>query len=141
MPVILLVCPSFCFIISFHSVDTKGMEEDTRNEVPLELKGDDRKDSGTPQDQLNPYSGLNEYTFGACLLRFVGTAFLGMFIDIVIFCLSALAVFMGCRISTIGLYYTLIEVPLICGILGIFFFDEMFDVAAEAARKIPRFGR
>ncbi len=105
------------------------------------MKQEVQADSGTPSEQTPPPSEQNEYTFRSCMLRFVGTAFLGMFIDVVIFCLSALTVFMGYSISTIGLYYTLIEVPLICGILGIFFFDEIFDVAGEVAKKIPRFRR
>lgn len=117
------------------------MEPDVRIEAPLKQEQDVRADSDAPLDKPISPSALNEYTLRSCLLRFVGTALLGMFIDIVIFCLSALAVFMGYRFSTIGLYYTLIEVPLICGILGIFFSDEMFDVAAEVAGKIPRFGR
>ena len=81
------------------------------------------------------------YDLGSCMARFRSAAFFGLFLDILILLLYDTAILMGFRPGIMGLIYTLIEVPVIWGILGIFFYREMLDLAGDIARRAPFLGR
>jgi hypothetical protein len=72
------------------------------------------------------------YDLSSCATRFLSAATFGLFLNVLIFCIYGAAVLLGCRPGTMGLLYTLIEVPIIWGILGIFFFSEMLELAGVA---------
>ena len=74
------------------------------------------------------------YDLISCSARFLSAASFGMVLDILILSIYGAAVLMGCRPGAMGLLYTLIEIPIIWGILGIFFYGEMLGLARDALR-------
>jgi hypothetical protein len=94
--------------------------------------------TGSPEPSVTgPDIAPLEYSLSSCSLRFLSSAFSGLFLDIVILCLYGIAVLLGFRPGVMGLFYTLIEVPVILGILGIFFHDEMSGLAEDIASLLP----
>jgi hypothetical protein len=77
------------------------------------------------------------YDLSSCASRFLSSALSGFFLDILILCVYGAAVLTGFRPGTMGLLYTLIEVPVIWGILGIFFYNEMLDLAGDVMQRAP----
>lgn len=68
-------------------------------------------------------------------------ALFGVFIDIVLICLYGVVVLMGYRPGFDGLFSIMAAVPLIWGGLGIFFFNEMLDLAGEIVERFFLFWR
>ncbi len=62
-------------------------------------------------------------------------AIFGIFIDIVIACLAGVVVLMGYRPGFGWLLPVLAAVPLVWGALGIFFFNDMLDLAGEIVER------
>lgn len=84
---------------------------------------------------------LEGHDLRSCAFRFLSALSAGLLIDIVIFCTYAVTVMMGYEPGAMGLCYALIEIPVICGILGIFFFTEMIDLAADIRKRLLPFGQ
>lgn len=78
------------------------------------------------------------YDLNSCAARFMSAAAFGIKLDGLIFLVFGAAVLAGGAPGTMGLLYTLIEVPVICGILGIFFYTEMQDLAEDFVQTIMR---
>lgn len=92
-------------------------------------------DPETPLGQGGP-NQFDKFDLRSYAFRFLGAVTFGVFIDIVILCLYTAAVTIGYEPGILGLYYTLIEVPVICGILGVFFMSEMIDLAGEIRERV-----
>jgi len=116
------------------------MESETRADSQLETGPDNRtgRDMSPNAPILCP---LNQYDLRSCMRRFFSVAIFGIFIDLMIFFIYVMAVAAGYRPGTIGLYYSLIEVPVICGILGIFFFNELQDITHEVVERVSQLRR
>jgi hypothetical protein len=89
----------------------------------------------------NNQSPLNDYDFASCLIRFFSAAIFGLFVDIVILTFYGIILLMGYSVSVKPLLYTLATTPLIWGILGIFFFNEMLDLGKEICERFFIFWR
>ncbi len=74
-------------------------------------------------------------------MRFFGALLFGLFLDIVILCCCGIVLLMGYKPSFGWLSYTLIVIPLIWGLGGIFFFNEMLDLAGEIIERFFLFWR
>ncbi|MBN2297376.1 MAG: hypothetical protein JXM72_02215 [Deltaproteobacteria bacterium] len=81
---------------------------------------------------------IKTYDPASCIIRFLGAALFGVFVDIVIAFLYGLIVMMGYVPSLSGLLYILLAVPLVWGVLGIFFFTEMLDLTKDILKRFFR---
>lgn len=113
------------------------MESGTKTESQLETG------QNGPEGENMPLDGqvtcpVNQYDLRSCMRRFFSVAIVGIFIDLMIFFIYVLAVVAGYRPGTIGLFYSLIEVPIICGILGVFFFNELLDLTHEVVERVSQ---
>ncbi|MDT8272496.1 MAG: hypothetical protein RRA35_04825 [Desulfomonilia bacterium] len=76
-------------------------------------------------------SPLHEYDLISCVMRFIGTAVFGLFIDCVVLCVFVIMFLMGYALSFSSMLTILLAIPLTWGILGIFFFHETLDMTNE----------
>jgi len=83
-------------------------------------------------------NNASEYDLVSCVVRFFGAALFGVFVDIVIAILYGLIVMTGYMPSLSGLLHILLAVPLIWGVLGIFFFTEMLDLTNDIIQRVFR---
>jgi hypothetical protein len=116
------------------------MESETKTDSQLETGQDIHEDEGMSPDLPCP-SPLYQYDLLSCMRRFFYVAIFGIFIDLMIFCIYGIAVMAGYRPGIVGLYYSLIEVPIICGILGVFFFNELLDLTHEVVERVSHLRR
>ena len=73
---------------------------------------------------------LSGYGPGACIAKFVGAFVFGLFVDAVIIgCLMWFTPYSSASLFPSWTSGILVAVPLVWGILGIFFFDRMLDLA------------
>lgn len=86
-------------------------------------------------------SPFEDYDIVSCVMRFFGALLFGLFLDIVILCCCGMVLLMGYRPGFGWLSYTLIIVPLIWGLGGIFFFPDMLDLANEIIERFFLFWR
>jgi hypothetical protein len=116
-----------------HFADKAGMEMHPATDPIHEenLLGKAPEESAAILSQPAPL----QYDLVSCLARFLSSASFGIALDILILSIYGAAVLMGCRPGAMGLLYTLIEIPIIWGIMGIFFYSEMLGLARDAARK------
>jgi hypothetical protein len=75
------------------------------------------------------------YDLSSCVSRFLSAAMFGIRLNGIIVFIFCIAVLVGFSPGTMGLLYTLVEVPVICGILGVFFHAEMQDLAVDVMLK------
>jgi hypothetical protein len=115
------------------------MEIQTIHDSMNEMKANCSVHEGSPLNLLR-LSPLR-YDLHSCASRFLCSALFGFAQDLLILCLYGAAVLIGFKPGIMGLLYTLIEVPIIWGILGIFFYSEMLDLAGDIAEKAPALTR
>ncbi|HQI01126.1 MAG TPA: hypothetical protein PLF54_10660 [Deltaproteobacteria bacterium] len=116
------------------------MESETRTDSQLETGQNYHMCKDMSPNEHVPCP-LNQYDLRSCMRRFFSVAIVGIFIDLMIFFIYVMAIVAGCRPGTIGLYYSLIEVPIICGILGVFFFNELQDLTHEVVQRVSQLRR
>jgi len=76
-------------------------------------------------------SPLHEYDLVSCVMRFIGAAVFGLFVDCVVLCVFFIMFLMGSALSFSSMATILLAIPLSWGILGIFFFHEILDMTNE----------
>jgi hypothetical protein len=106
----------------------------------VDRKRNIRKHSRRPVNSFDR-PPLQEYDLVSCVIRFFMAALFGIFIDIVLVCLYGAAALMGYRLGFDWLFFLIAAVPLIWGGLGIFFFNEMLDLAGEIVERFFLFWR
>jgi len=89
----------------------------------------------------NDQSPLNDYDALSCLIRFTCASIFGIMVDIVIIALYGSLLLMGYQPWGRTLAYLLVGIPLIWGILGIFFFNDMLDLGKEICERFFLFRR
>lgn len=116
------------------------MESEIKTDSQLVAVQDTQEGNDTSANEHVPCPP-SQYDLRSCMRRFFHVAVFGIFIDLTIFFIYAMAVVAGYRPGTIGLFYSLIEVPIICGILGIFFFNELQDLTHEVFERVSQLRR
>lgn len=117
-----------------------GMKPGKRRPRPRYPKNPTRRQHGIPLDDSSS-SPLREYDLLSCTMRFLASALFGIFIDIAIVFLYGLAVLMGYHPGAGWLSGVLAVIPLLWGALGIFFYNEMLDLAGEIIERFFLFWR
>ncbi|MDI9526049.1 MAG: hypothetical protein QM299_03480 [Pseudomonadota bacterium] len=97
--------------------------------------------SSRPSVNPSARTPLQVYDPLSCIMRFILAALFGVFIDIVLICLYGAVILMGYRPGFNGLFSIMAAVPLIWGALGVFFFNEMLDLATEIVERFFLFWR
>ncbi|MFY9399595.1 MAG: hypothetical protein WAR22_14655 [Desulfomonilia bacterium] len=100
-----------------------------------------RRAGGCPEPSAGGLSTVHGYDLPSLTIRFLLAAMFGVFIDIVLACLAGIVLLMGYRPGLGWLAPTLLAVPVVWGVLGIFYFDEMLDLGREIVERFFLFWR